>query len=448
MAFINGNEILFSPEIYIEQADIREDLEDIKRAIWSKGGDIAESAELGDVPGAIYDLPVGDPNYLLVEDRGMQPILSGAGKYATIDRFGGTTVQSRGLNWFDETQITGVDGLCSSSTPNWGKIENGELVANRAYFSGTNKWLGFSMELTAGTYYMRAKCRLVKTLNDAERIAFGLIKVDETDRYAVGATVDSNIDVPPDGEWYTITTSVTITDEDTYYLLAQAYGDKTNSTGYECRFKEIYISPIYSKVTSNGGFVTYRGIIGTLEIPNEIQALDGYGLSCGSYEQSEYPYNMLYPCNKVDLENGTYVNEVGRYVFTGEEGIVQFLHHHKDGLFVYYVTVPVEIYPIAPGITVECDGYTSITNSWNVLEEDWYEPNCINANSNNVIGITSNISTMEELCQALKGATLKYVRKSPIVTPLPVKMDTRIEIEPYSYITNSSCYFSYLRRVE
>ena len=106
MAFINGNEILFSPTVNIIGGGTDEDLAEIKRAILSKGGNIAEEAEFADVPEAIYDLPVGDPSYLLVEDRStenVKQILSGASKYANIDSIGGLTHRWEGLTYTAST---------------------------------------------------------------------------------------------------------------------------------------------------------------------------------------------------------------------------------------------------------------------------------------------------------------------------------------------------------
>lgn len=128
MAFINGKEILFSSSITL--SDHQKELTDIKRAILAKGGDIAESAGFQHVAPAIYDLPVGDPSLLAVEDddvKSEKVILPGAFPYTTIDKIGGLTRASKNL--FD------IGNPTIKSTSQWDyntrplKIEKGTIYS-------------------------------------------------------------------------------------------------------------------------------------------------------------------------------------------------------------------------------------------------------------------------------------------------------------------------------
>lgn len=470
MAFINGKEILFSA-VVTQGLGTKGDLDNIKQAILVKGGSITEDADFSDIADAIYDLPVGDTSYRLIESERVlvgEEVRSGAIGYLSIESFGGMnynemtgevvdgrdvcsflstkvkTIESRCLNMFDEKQITGVTGLCSSSTPKWGEAKNGELIADRAYFAGTNKWLGFSMELTPGTYYMRAMCRIVKTSNNANRITLGLIKADETDRYALSHTTSSSIYIDTDGEWHDISTSITIKDASTYHLLAQAYGDSKNSTGYAYHFKNICISPVFI-----GRFVPYRDFVSKISIPPKI--LDLVGNGDGIYNAS-YPTEPFY--NKVDLKNNQYIKAVDRYVFTGDEDIEAF--GEEAYAYRYRVILPTTVDLRGSSlseVTLQSDKYVGKTNSYEAYTLSAY--NIIESGVDNGVYITSRKTTVEEFRQELRGTVLLYARKSPIVSPLPVKMDRVIEVEDnccIRFITDTGraipYSISYLRKIE
>ena len=104
MAYINGNDILFSPKVTITEKienivveDNTRYIPDINTALKLKGG-TAEVATYKDVPAAIYDLPVGDTSYLSVKDTNEaygKSILKGALGYAVIDEIGGALTQVR-----------------------------------------------------------------------------------------------------------------------------------------------------------------------------------------------------------------------------------------------------------------------------------------------------------------------------------------------------------------
>ena len=91
MAYINGNEILFSPIVKVDET---REMPQIRSALIAKGGNIAEDATYKDVPNAILDLPVGDSSYLAVEDNDVvyrKQILSGAAPIVNLKSIGGMT---------------------------------------------------------------------------------------------------------------------------------------------------------------------------------------------------------------------------------------------------------------------------------------------------------------------------------------------------------------------
>ncbi len=94
MAYINGREILFSTSIteVKEEGITVETLEDIKKSIITKGGNVSRNATIDDIPSAILGIPVGDTNYVKVidsEDAYEKHILSGAVDYAMINKISG-----------------------------------------------------------------------------------------------------------------------------------------------------------------------------------------------------------------------------------------------------------------------------------------------------------------------------------------------------------------------
>lgn len=372
-----------------------------------------------------YCIPgVGGDDYCYFPDWGLTDKDYKPAEY-TLSDTKVIAIESHGTNLFDESQIVAVDGDRDGET--WGKPVDDEegryLLSNRAFEGvGGNKWLGFSMELTPGKYTISADCYISSAPN--LKVVFGLRT------YEPGESVTNNAELSEYGIWERVSAIIPITKKGTYYLSAMGRGASGNYKNLDVRFKNICITK-----DGSTNFVPFRGVTGVIDridIPWELRnKLDGYGMSCGCYEQPVAPWDIICPFNKVDLDNRTYINDVGGYVFTGEEEMIVRPDNYQRGVWIYTVTVP---FPIARfmGMTVECDEYESVENQYS-LEEDWAYPGFINVGYTSEVRISSTISSFEEFRKELKGAVLRYVRETP-PAPVPIEIDGLIEVEPGGYI--------------
>lgn len=92
MAYIRGKKIL--SRINITLGGTPEEVGAIRKSIAKMGGSVADDASLREIPSAIESIPVGDANYVLVEDSAVayeKVILSGARSVASVDKIGGMT---------------------------------------------------------------------------------------------------------------------------------------------------------------------------------------------------------------------------------------------------------------------------------------------------------------------------------------------------------------------
>ena len=89
MAYINGKEILFAANVNIgEVGDADKYLSDIKKAIISRGGNIADDADFASIKTAVLGIPVGNRNYSGMTATGTAneiQIWHGAVDYAVIE---------------------------------------------------------------------------------------------------------------------------------------------------------------------------------------------------------------------------------------------------------------------------------------------------------------------------------------------------------------------------
>lgn len=339
-----------------------------------------------------------------------------------------TGISSHGTNLFDESQIKAVDG--DKDGEDWGEpVDDDEgryLLSNRAFEGvGGNKWLGFSMELTPGKYTISADCYVPSNAPNL-KVVLGLRT------YEPGGSTTMNAELSNKNIWERVSVAIPIKTKGTYFLTAQGRGAGGDSTKYKMlgvRFKNICVSRYGST-----DYVPFRGVTGVIDridVPPEITYLDGYGVSCGYYERLVSPYDMLSSCNEVDVENGTYTNKIGEYVFTGKEDMTVRPYNYGYGIWVYFITVPLLLIR-AEGITIDCDKYLPISNSY-LLEEDGDHPGCINVRENNVVTIATYTSDINEFRKELKGTVLRYVLESPL-KPVKIELDGLIEVEPGGYI--------------
>ena len=135
MAYINGKEILFSPNISI--SGNLDDLQAIIKAIATMGGTVADDANYDEIPNAIETIPVGDATYTLVEDSGTayrKAILSGAAKYAEINQIGGMSYKS--TNLFDDAVLANI-GMTKTAEHEYYSAQN-YLYGDQQIFVNTS----------------------------------------------------------------------------------------------------------------------------------------------------------------------------------------------------------------------------------------------------------------------------------------------------------------------
>ena len=168
-----------------------------------------------------------------------------------------------------------------------------------------------------------------------------------------------------------------------------------------------------TKTTEIRSYDANKSVIDTIPIPAEIQDLNGYGegISLDYY-------------NKVDLENDTYVKNIGRYVFTGSEKITSYGAGNKGG-YCYRVTADADLRDSALAeVTLLADKYTAVKNtgglremSVGTIKEYGYR---------NDIDIVSSKATETEFRQELAGTILYYALPTSITSPLTQEVKTLV----------------------
>lgn len=109
MAYINGQEVLFSPILNITNAElianVEKNLANCRKVVVNKGGTVGEVADFDNLASEIESIPTGDVNYVLVDytTAYTNVILSGAYPLAKIKSVGGKTHKDRIKGTLEDT---------------------------------------------------------------------------------------------------------------------------------------------------------------------------------------------------------------------------------------------------------------------------------------------------------------------------------------------------------
>lgn len=168
-------------------------------------------------------------------------------------------------------------------------------------------------------------------------------------------------------------------------------------------------------------------VIDTLAIPEAVQALDGYGLGINA------------DCyNHVDWEKKRFVQNVGKYTFSGAEAIKIGSRQTVNGLNVFIMnqhSIPYSLEKNTP-ILAESYDYKGTVDSTNRFYEKEYSNGSMYAYYSPNYGtmclyFVSDIADVETFAQSITGMKMLYKFGEPIVTDIPdlLPEDNFIEVE-------------------
>ena len=184
-----------------------------------------------------------------------------------------TGIESKSANLFDESAITSASNSSAAINPKFGVVENGYFKAIYGKYASGVLWHPFTMNLTAGTYTISADV-YVSSVCPTLSVYLGLGKGNGSIKSA--QVIPSAYDT-----WERLSGTVTLSSDGVYYLEAVGGGAKANYTALDVRFKDIQVQR-GDTATEFHPFTTEP--IDTIEIPKEVQDLDGFGLGIdGAY---------------------------------------------------------------------------------------------------------------------------------------------------------------------
>lgn len=286
-----------------------------RKAILGRGGEISLTAGLKDLPEAVWSIPA-DTSLAFQEDSEIayeKIVPVGAEEYALVKRLGGmsykdeetqtlrdtkpTSLESRGAQLFDESAITGASNNKLVPTNAYGVVENGYLKAKYSSYASAVYWLPFSMKLTKGTYTISADM-YVGNVCPSLTIVIGL-GVERK------SAITARTNLYAYDTWERKSVTITLAEDNIYYFVASGIGDSTNYTKLDVRFKDIQIQ---RGETATEFHPFFAEPIDTLELPEAVQSLDGWGLGISA------EYN-----NHIEWRNGRvfYVQMVDETILNG-----------------------------------------------------------------------------------------------------------------------------------
>ena len=226
-----------------------------------------------------------------------------------------TSLESRGAQLFDESAITGASNNKLVPINAYGVVENGYLKAKYSTYASSVYWLPFSIKLTKGTYTISADI-YVGNVCPSLTIVIGL-----GDGLKLPITAITNLYAYDTWERKSVT--ITLAEDNIYYFVASGMGDPTNYTKLDVRFKDIQIQ---RGETATEFHPFSAEPIDTLELPESVQSLEGWGLGIDA------EYN-----NHIEWRNGRviYRQMLGEKVFNGTEYFWINQHLNNDGVKSY-----------------------------------------------------------------------------------------------------------------
>lgn len=266
MAYINGNEILFSCKMF--NGASAEEYNVTKKKIEMMGGSVEGVESFGDIPNAIETIPVGNSSYERVQDctpAYQKGIAVGVSKYIAIKKIGGATYKDGDMiksAKVTEVKSNGANMLNFALAPQ-STTTNGVTFTNNGDGSITVKGKASAQ----ANYYIHqiAKNNLLPLKENINYTVSGVVK----DKVGV-CIYDENwkLVAAPIGQ---TTKTFSITDDSKKYGCYLFVNSGTEV--------DAIIYPMLNVGSEAAPFKPYNETVDALPIPTEIQAIEGYGES-------------------------------------------------------------------------------------------------------------------------------------------------------------------------
>lgn len=234
----------------------------------------------------------------------------GALPYAEVTKIGGMSYRDEEAGVLKNATVTSIKSVVGKnrfnvadvtepSVSGKGRIEGDTLITTQGLYAGGVHWKGASMYLSAGTYTISADVYYASDHGSGNVVYLGFI--NDVAQKRSSTTVEKD-------KWVRISVSIDNANNGIHFLIAQAAGNATQYQNIDIRFKNIQVE---SGNTATE-YEPYKESI--LSIPEEVQALDGYGF--GIINSSDYNY--------IDFKQGGHIKTWNKLVrkktLTGAEG--------------------------------------------------------------------------------------------------------------------------------